>query len=153
MCEYAGVVCSIWAYDAGDVDDIDGVAVVWRTRFTSFRASSDQRSTFRTYIVCSISLSDKYAPGQLQPKCSVSVRGRWSTYLQSISFPVLASLTMSLTQGGGVMGRRSYPAVSPQSHPTTRNLEPRKTSVPCHRSHTSAHVAAVAQHPGCRNSD
>lgn len=78
---------------------------------------------------------------------------RWSTHLQSISFPVFASLTMSLTQGGGVMGRRSYPAVSPQSRPTTRNLQPRKTSVPCHRSHTSAHVAAVAQHPGCRSSD
>ena len=37
---------------------MDGVAVVWRTRLTSLVASSDQRSTFRTYIVCSISLEN-----------------------------------------------------------------------------------------------
>ena len=37
---------------------------------------------------------------------------RQITHLQSISLPVFASLTMSLTQGGGVMGRRSCPGVS-----------------------------------------
>jgi hypothetical protein len=35
-----------------------------------------------------------------------------ATHLQSISLPVFASFTMSLTHGGGVMGRRSYPGVS-----------------------------------------
>lgn len=35
-------------------------------------------------------------------------QGGWATYLQSISLPVFASLTISRTQGGGVMGRRSY---------------------------------------------
>jgi hypothetical protein len=37
----------------------------------------------------------------------------WATYLQSISFPVFASLTISRTQGGGVMGRRSYFSCEP----------------------------------------
>lgn len=44
-------------------------------------------------------------------RCTKSIVG-WATHLQSISLPVFASLTMSLTQGGGVMGRRSYPSVS-----------------------------------------
>lgn len=34
------------------------------------------------------------------------------THLQSISLPVFASRMMSLTHGGGVMGRRSCLAVS-----------------------------------------
>jgi hypothetical protein len=46
------------------VDEMDGVAVVCRTRLTSLRASSDQRSTFNTYMVCSISLCVKGASEQ-----------------------------------------------------------------------------------------
>lgn len=34
------------------------------------------------------------------------------TYLLSISFPVAMSVTTSRTQGGGVIGRRSYRAIS-----------------------------------------
>jgi len=48
MCEYAGVACSSDEYDAGVVEEIDGVAVEWRTRFTSCRASADHRLTLRT---------------------------------------------------------------------------------------------------------
>ncbi len=58
MLVKAGVVASTWAYEAGVVEEMDGVAVVWRTRLTSLKASSDHRSTFRTYMVCSISLDE-----------------------------------------------------------------------------------------------
>jgi hypothetical protein len=111
MWEYAGVACSIWAYDAGDVDDIEGVAVVWRTRFTSFKASSDHRSTLRTYIVYSISLL-RGRGGNHHVSIAIQGSGGFQgragqTHLQSISLPVFASFTMSFTQGGGVIGRRS----------------------------------------------
>ena len=156
MWEYAGVVCSIWAYDAGDVEDIEGVAVVCRTKFTSFKASSDHRSTLRTYMVCSISLlSEQGAPGQPRSRQAPSHQwgGRQTTHLQSISLPVFASLTMSLTQGGGVMGRRSYLRVSGHGWlvESPKAISP-KTSVPCRQTHTCAHVVAVAQHQGCRRS-
>ncbi len=102
MLVKAGVVASTWAYEAGVVDEIEGVAVVWRTRLTSLKASSDQRSTFKTYIVCSISL-----PKLLVPGCRSRAGDGSKTYLQSISFPESASRMMRRTQGGGVIGRRS----------------------------------------------
>jgi hypothetical protein len=40
---------SICSNEAGVVDEIEGVVVVCRTRFTSFVASSDHRSTLRTW--------------------------------------------------------------------------------------------------------
>jgi len=107
------------------VDEMEGVAVVCLTRFTSLKASSDHRSTFRTYIVCSISLQDKQ---NCEHACSRAENVHWNaTYLQFTSLPVFLSMTISLTQGGGVIGRRS---LSPKPHIrarcgccTTTNLE------------------------------
>jgi len=56
MLAKAGDALSICSNDAGVVDEMEGVVVVWRTRFTSLRASSDQRSTLMTYMLWSISL-------------------------------------------------------------------------------------------------
>ena len=154
MWEYAGVVCSIWAYDAGDVEDIEGVAVVCRTRFTSFKASSDHRSTLRTYMVCSISLF-------------VGTRCTWSATVQASaqsSVEADYSLAVDLLAGLCVLdyephtGRRGdgSAVLSGCQRPWLAGREPpvksRKTSVPCRQTHTCAHVVAVAQHQGCRSS-
>lgn len=71
--------CSIDAYDAGVVDEMDGVAVVCLTRLTSFKASSDQRSTFRTYMVCSISLRHPVSSGR-------AVRSVNPSYILAVDF-------------------------------------------------------------------
>jgi hypothetical protein len=151
MWEYAGVFCSICAYDAGDVDDIEGVAVVWRTRFTSFKASSDHRSTLRTYMVCSISLLWQRARGQ--PRSTAS---RLSGGGNSLAVDLFARLCIFDYKPHA--GRRGDgPAILFDCEPPLLfdhpKPSPTKTSVPCHQTHTSAHVVAVAQHQGCRSSD
>ena len=50
-------------------------------------------------------MSARVAQAQAQRRLGV-------TYLQFTSLPVFLSITMSRTQGGGVMGRRSWTLVS-----------------------------------------
>lgn len=65
------------------------------------------------------------------------------TYLQSISFPVARSVMTSRTQGGGVIGRRSYEAVSDLLEVVAGGRR-----LPCHRSRTCGLVEAAGQHQG-----
>jgi hypothetical protein len=47
------------------------------------------------------------------------------TYLQSTSFPVVTSVMINRTQGGGVIGRRSYQVVSRVASDVRRLRPPR----------------------------
>jgi hypothetical protein len=85
---YAGRVESASEKDIAGLAPMDGTVVEERTRFNSLVPSGDQRSTVKTNRPCSISLT-------------------------SHSLPVLISVTISLTHGGGVIGRRS---LSPKPH-------------------------------------
>lgn len=51
------------------------------------------------------------------------------TYLQSISFPVARSVMTSRTQGGGVIGRRSYRAVSSLLEVVARDARTKATEL------------------------
>lgn len=68
------------------------------------------------------------------------------TYLLSISFPVAMSVTTSRTQGGGVIGRRSYRAISGlfTVHPAVLEGQ----ILLCLQSHTYGLVEVVGQHQG-----
>lgn len=72
-------------------------------------------------------------------KC-VSIGGAEYTHLQSISLPVAASVIMSRTHGGGVMGRRSYEDISYRLFHAVYNI-----LVPCLQTRTCVHVEAVGQ--------
>lgn len=145
MLAKAGDALSICSNDAGVVDEMEGVVVVWRTRFTSLRASSDQRSTLMTYMLWSISLG----PGLGQRSVLLSgerkqaTRGMMvmTTYLQSTSLPVWASVTIRRTQGGGVMGRRSWLASAPDRQSRRGRAHPRERRA-------GTYLVAKAAHPG-----
>ena len=91
---------------------MEGEVAECRTRLTSLVASADQRSTVRMKYEVSMSLSEVKV--SLVLHCLSSMIGNevqaasgGKTDFMSISLCVLASFTISLIQGGGVMGRLS----------------------------------------------
>jgi hypothetical protein len=71
--------------------------------------------------------------------------------LQSHSLPVVISVMMSRTQGGGVIGRRSCTRqlLTPMTTSST-SIIPQVENIPCHQNHTSSHAEVVAQHTICQ---
>ena len=132
MLANAGVA-SICAYDAGVVDEMEGVDVVCRTRLTSFRASSDHRSTLRTYMVCSMSLGRSVLPQ------AGSVR----LHEHLLAVNLLSGSSIS-DHKSNAWWRRDRPSVLNSVSITSLRGTFEGKSQPCLQSHTCALVAAVA---------
>ena len=158
-------------YEVGIEPAMDVALAEWRTRLTSRVASGDQRSTVRTKYEISISLFLDVSPAGLRCLGRLAVhaaaaagtlknkisRDFVTPHLTSTSLLVAESLTINLTHGGGVIGRRSCRRSHHRMSDRADNGQRSKSSTlslsPCPQNHTSAPVSVAVRHRDCTRNE